>query len=394
MVKIWSTMLRVRTALAVFLVMRGCAGARLLFGLPVTSVDCRTDTGVGFLEPLHLPLQLRGGARQGGGNAKGERARANATLTPKLPPKTAAQTGGQNATHEHTDASGELNWEDELPDALRGVPQDEWLQKVDELRAAKEVACLSLSARLLWCRVCMHSGCGEAQLGGVANRRESARGGGPHILLTSGQQELKEAFRRTRSKPDAKKLLVAQDAYARAKRYLMRAAGATLRAAQVFYPPLHVARTRPASVCVWPSLTITSLHFMCISSFPSSMVAAAVRRMHAISHASHSAACIASLTPHKRLTASHTAHMPMLHSQCCVHACSSLAHIQAPERMCVFEGGRVEGGKHGTGSLCGRGRFQPTTPPGDPRLPQRVWGATQRMLARRERRRQTEGRCK
>ena len=157
------TRLRVRvgTALAVFLILPACGGAGLRVALPVTSVDRRADAGqgVGFFEQP-LSLQLRGGARQGAANAKGERARANATLTPELPPQTAAQTCGQNATHEHAD--GEVNWEDELPDALRGVPQDEWLQKVDELRAAKEVACLSLSARLLWCRVCMHSVCGEA----------------------------------------------------------------------------------------------------------------------------------------------------------------------------------------------------------------------------------------
>jgi hypothetical protein len=167
----------VGTALAVLLVLPACGGAGVRVVLPVTSVDRRADAGqgVGFCEqPL---LQLRGGARQGAGNAKVERARANATPTPELPPpQTAAQTCGQNATHEHADASGEVNWEDELPDALKGVPQDEWLQKVDELRAAKEVACLSLSARLLWCRVCMHGVCGEAQLGGGAIRRESARG--------------------------------------------------------------------------------------------------------------------------------------------------------------------------------------------------------------------------
>ena len=180
------TRLRVRvgTALAVFLVLPACGGAGLRVALPVTSVDRRADAGqgVGFFEQP-LSLQLRGGARQGAANAKGERARANATLTPELPPQTAAQSCGQNATHEHAD--GEVNWEDELPDALRGVPQDEWLQKVDELRAA---------------------------------------------------QVLSSSFARG---------------------------------------------TRPASVCVWPSLPITSLHLMSISSFPSSMVAGSIHSAQA-----------------------------------------------------------------------------------------------------------------
>ena len=105
-------------------------------------------------------------------------------------------------------------------------------------------------------------------------------------------------------------------------------------------------------------------------------------RMHCITHALN--------TPHCITHASH-AHAPFTARK---HACSSLAHIQAPEQMCVFEGGRVEGARRETRSRCGRDRFQPTTPPGDPRLPQRVWGATQRMLARKERRRQTEGKCK
>jgi hypothetical protein len=272
---------------AVLLVLPACGGrAGLRVGLPVASIDRRTDAGQGSLEkPLHLALQLRGGARQGAGNAKGERARANATPTPTTHPQTAAQTG-QNATHEHADASGVVNWDDELPDALRGVPEDEWLQKVEELRAVKEVASLSLSARLLWIRVCVHSGCREAQLGAGANRREYA---GRNILLTSGQQELKEAFRRTRSKPDAKKLLVAQDAYARAKRYLTRAAGATLRAAEV----LSTSFSRGTRPCECVRLALTPHH---ISPFHVHII---FSQQHGRSSSQTHA--FASLTPHASL---------------------------------------------------------------------------------------------
>ena len=69
----------------------------------------------------NLSLQLRGGA--GSGKGKRERAPMASANGAHVPPASAAEADGA----------------EEMPDALRGVPEDEWPQKLDELRASKEV---------------------------------------------------------------------------------------------------------------------------------------------------------------------------------------------------------------------------------------------------------------
>ncbi len=103
----------------------------------------------------HLCLQLRGGA--GSGKGKRERARTNGT---RVPPASAAEADGVV----------------EIPDALRGVPNDEWPQKLDELRASKEVSGLTL---FVWCPLLLLPG----HVLRAAGRVISAAGDVRHLRL-------------------------------------------------------------------------------------------------------------------------------------------------------------------------------------------------------------------